>query len=436
MTSELIVLSYFISRGDRLGLKSLPVYYFKGVYRDIYEAAMKATGEVSIPVVGSILEVDLGENKAAKITSDLRLSYIDEWNEVRRNISALNHKHGASTIKNAVMTAYLKLEEDGVSPFHIKSVLVDDLESARPVSTLKSFRESIEDAAEAQTIFLASGNSSLTRAKIKGFFAGNIVTMAGPSGNLKSTAATELIKWLLVANPDAEGLYFSKEQPKREIEAKFLAKEAHFTTYGELIQRFNYRDREYCEDVLSETKGASYLDRLRVVDPTEFSTPEDIVHHVRSAYKPDKTLVWVVDYVTMLDFGRHENQTTAMTAGLLRLKDLVHSTNSLGILISQLRKDWNMDYRSKQPLPILPKRDHLSWSSELVNISAYIFMLYYPAKWIVGAQKDLFMIHVDKMRFEEADYTMGFKVDFDRQSLGPLSDAELKNLADLKKGLS
>lgn len=350
------------------------------------------------------------------------------------HLQALTYKHGASVIRRSVTKAYYALEEGIESPFRIKSELLDDVEDAYEKVELKNAIKSAQDMGEETLNFYSSGSKMLAAANVDGYFAGNLAVLGGPSGSLKTTTGTEYMKWVLQANPSMIGLYFSKEQPRNEILVKFLAKEASQTTYDELMGMYNSSNPDYVREVRQKIVDVEYLNRLHIIDPTEFSTPADISHIVRSATRGGKPVFWIVDYITLLDFGKGDlNQN--ISSGLKVLKNLVHSTRSVGLLISQLTKNWNIDPRTKQVIPMFPKRDHLIWSSELVNLAAYIFIVYPPGKWIRGAKKEYFFIYVDKARFHESDYTVRTMVDFQRQTYLDASETDKQQMSNLLKSM-
>jgi hypothetical protein len=72
----------------------------------------------------------------------------------------------------------------------------------------------------------------------------------------------------------------------------------------------------------------------------------------------------------------------------------------------------------------MPRRQHLIWSSELINVSAYIMTLLNPEVVDASAPKSYLFAHFDKMRFKDGRWVVSMPIDRDKQTLleatGPL----------------
>jgi hypothetical protein len=435
---EWAVLSQYIRNEDRLGLSLLRREWFNGMARDVYDIALSARN-ISIPYV--LQEVDDRFVRADALEVQeclLGASKPSGDKEMLTYVKALSHKHATKAIRNTVTSAFLKLE-DGESALRVRSELLADLDQLYEIAPVKDFNEMREKMKEEVCASIMLNDPRFTAAELGEIRLGNLWCIGGPSGAFKTTHTVNICDDILVSNPDAVVVYFSKEQPASEIIHKFIAMNTSDNIpYTHVIRYYNAANPSFVEGCDLELMGTCpYLDkRLIVVDPTDFSTPEDVSHILQTIDLKGKKLVWVIDFVTLLDFGKGP-MVENMEKGMSKLKSIAHQTRSLGILISQLRKDWNLDFKTSKKIVMVPFRDHLMWASALVNLSAYITLLYRPFDDDRSAGKFWLFVRVDKLRFADKDNMLALKVDVENQRFPEMDSVETMEVVNYmkKKGI-
>lgn len=408
------VLARFIAAGDRVGLSLLRKEWFGGMARDAYEVAT-GMGVLSYPIVASEVAARFPED-APMILEALKDDPSIPEHAIASYIHAISHRYAIRGIKQCVEQSYFKLNA-GESAMRVRSDMLLELENYFEITPVKKLTELLASMKEDISVTVKVSDKKFIAAGIEELRLGNLMAVAGPSGTFKTTFVKWLCDDILNSNPDAIVVYFSKEQPGAEIAHKVITPYSPpDVTYSDIIKYYNVENPEFVEKVDMELAGTmTYLDRLVIIDPTDFNRPEDIAHILRSIDSRGKKVVWVLDYLTLLDFGAGDRVET-MENGMAKLKAIVHQTRTLGILVNQLRKDWNYDFKAGRKVVMMPERDHIIWASAVVNLSAYVLLLYRPydvdkAK----AGKNWLLIKVDKLRFADANLLITYNVGTDRQ---------------------
>jgi hypothetical protein len=170
------------------------------------------------------------------------------------------------------------------------------------------------------------------------------------------------------------------------------------------------------------------MTRFHVIDQNEFSRPIDIAGQLKGYSKNHPKMMWVLDYATRLDYGgRPEHFNAYYAAGLETLKNATLSTQSFGIIITQLKDGWNIEHRTGKPQKLFPNRSHIIWSSESKNLAAYILMLFHPGSYWDYPKKCLFGSFA-KVRHIDALKRVNFLVDGDNQMLRTPNELEDQNM--------
>jgi len=264
---------------------------------------------------------------------------------------------------------------------------------------------------------------------------GNLLTLAGDTGTYKTTTAVHLCFRALENNEDLYVYYFMKEQPSIEVWIKVFSR---YTEYG--YTEYGYTEYGYTE--IQRMLSANYaegmktirsalgenvreiMQRFIVIDQSTFDTPMDVAAMLRTFSARTPKMMWVVDYITRLDYGgRAEHFNAYYAAGLEVLKNAALHTQSFGILIAQLKDGWNIEGYSSRPRKGFPNRSHIIWSSELKNLSSYILMLYHPGSYFPEPREFLIYTFV-KVRHVDAARRLGFVVNGELQTLYPPNDAQ------------
>jgi hypothetical protein len=401
--SEWIVLAGHIERNDIMGLSLLKSGFFSGSARLVYEV-IKDLHSLSWPIV----EEALRQHDPELLSSVWEHLFIQTANvDLHPHMIALSYRHGSIVVKQAIDNAYFKMH-DGEPIQKVRYELESNLSLVNDIRTGVSANKLISNMEKSGDSVIASGFPGFDTIGLDNYFMGNILTIGGDSGGFKTTTATELIRRALQSNPDLYGIFFSKEQRAEEIAHKFMAKHSQ-VSYGEIMRRYNKMEPTFCSSIASEIKAdlsSEYLERLEIVQPYEFSTIQDIVQVLRSRHSMYPKIIWVIDYLTAMNFGGGDELTSRIREGLLTMKEVTHKTNSFGIIISQLQKGWNEDWRTKKKQLIFPQRHHLVWSSELINVSAYIMMLLHPRSVMTAVPPEYLFMSFEKVRFTEGNWAI------------------------------
>lgn len=196
---------------------------------------------------------------------------------------------------------------------------------------------------------------------------GKMLTLGGDSGNQKTRFSIWLCLCILIKNPDFKCIYFEKETKAADIIYILLS----FIT-RQSVTTIKKAGADYLKQYVGILKDAdlAILDRFHVVDYTQFTSIEDMAHYV-SSFEPD---IWVLDFVGMYAQGESTDKATMAASNTVsKLKDLVHKSNTLGIVLSQFRKDSTAKRICK-----IPERNDLEWSAKLYQYSEWVWLNFSP----------------------------------------------------------
>jgi hypothetical protein len=134
----------------------------------------------------------------------------------------------------------------------------------------------------------------------------------------------------------------------------------------------NYGNKKFEDD------ADKVFERFIVVPTTEFETAADVASLIYQ-HKPN---VWVLDFVTSL--AEADEASTDMYMFMKNqldiLKRIVHTTNTFGILLAQMKQNALKDKSVK-----IPEIADLEWSSKINQYSAYIYMSFYPKNYYTSS---------------------------------------------------
>ncbi len=301
-----------------------------------------------------------------------------------------------------------------------------DVHDAKELKTLDDVF-TVMESLDGTTI--ATGVRELKEVGIDSWFMGNLMILAGDTGTFKTTTAVNLNMAALIANPDLHVIYFMKEQPFHEVWYKAFTYWSPYS-YTRVQAQMNARNPEMIQDVRSSLtdEAINVLNRFHVVDQNDFSRPGDIANQLRHYATKYPKIMWVVDYITRLDFGgRPEHFNSYYAEGLNVLKNAALQTNSFGVIISQFKDGWNIDFKTSKPVKMFPNRSHIIWSSENKNLSAYIMLLYHPATYFDYPKNYLYAV-MGKVRHTDSARRMNFLIDGSKQRLSSPSEADGFNM--------
>lgn len=420
------VLRHFIDRGDKLGLTLVNPDYFTGLARTVYSVALDEP-TISMPVMQEALISALDELSYEHAMKELSQNIVAE-EDVEQYIRALTISFNNWRIKDAIDWASERLNE-GHNRLQIVEELTARLSSVHEGRKDKTIEDVFVSFEELRTPSIPTGIPILEAAGIDRWYMGNLMLLGGDTGTFKTTTAVNLCMAALRADEDLHVYYFMKEQPFHEVWYKVLTGVVPFT-YHEVQTKMNADHDEWRQAMRATItdEDMAVMTRFHVVDQNDFSRPIDIAGQLKGYSKLHPKIMWVLDYATRLDFGgRPEHFNAYYAAGLETLKNATLSTQSFGVIITQLKDGWNIDFKSGRPLKIFPNRSHIIWSSESKNLAAYILMLYHPATYFDYPKQYMFGSFA-KVRHVDALRRVNFLVEGDRQIVRTPTIVEDQNM--------
>jgi replicative DNA helicase len=224
-----------------------------------------------------------------------------------------------------------------------------------------------------------------------GLAKGNMMSIAGDTGSLKTMASLWLCIQILKANPKFTCLYFEKEMPVKDI-ARRLAAYASGISVNKLMDvnlkeesKFNITQALSHDDEMRDV-----MNRLKIVPSGNFSNVSDMYRYI-DTYNCD---IWCLDFLTQLgaeDTSADFNRFTMAQASML--KNIIQETDTLGIVLNQVKKNSVRARPSK-----IPQLDDIEWSGAISQYSAYIFSTFFPSVYYSDAPDNFFYLYGLKNR--------------------------------------
>lgn len=233
-----------------------------------------------------------------------------------------------------------------------------------------------------------------------GFNLGNLSTIYGDTGSMKTMVSLNLIIRILEQNPKFTAIYFEKEMPEKEIYSRLTARFVGIKTAEVIEARKKGSDalREYKKKIdeyfEKNPKMADLLkNRLKVYGPGAIRD----VHSVCRILEHQRPQIWCIDYIKLL-VDANDNDTTRSVNHVMRLlKDVCQDTNSLGIILSQINRS------AKTRGYKMPTSHDCEYGSDIENFSAYMFSTFYPTRILRDDEIDPSWYYLvgTKMRHQE-----------------------------------
>jgi len=219
-----------------------------------------------------------------------------------------------------------------------------------------------------------------------GLHKGNIMGIFGDTGSMKTMASFWMMIKILETNPTFIAVYFEKEMPIKDLARRLVSYCMGVDTHA-IMQLETDEDKSIFGDQILEffhenKSKHDLMKRFHLVPRNMFSTSADMVEYVKY-YKAD---IWCLDFMTMLfesNEGLNENTFIIKEMGIL--KDLVDRTNTLGIILGQLKQD-TVETRNNK----IPKMSDMEWGKQLKQYAAYMFATFYPSNYYDRAVPDEF----------------------------------------------
>lgn len=291
----------------------------------------------------------------------------------------------------------------GIDQYDIILETVNYLMKFSSTADVKDTKEIIDDVIEERTPpVITSGYEEIDK-KTGGFLRGNVNTLGGESGQMKTTFSIDMVLRILEKDTSLRGAIFSKEMPDSDIIKKIMCRNLEIEMKDITTQNYNKKLAKQFRDEYEP------FDRLTIVDPDQFNNASDISRiQLRNKYD-----FWVVDFVQLLEGDNNKSATSAsdmnmqVVSNMKTLKKLSIMTMSVGILLSQLKK--GVDSRTI----MRPKISDLEWSGVIKQLSAYILFSYYPYEYYKNkeiAPMDHYYLLAEKTRYS-GNFSMPMKVD-------------------------
>lgn len=240
-----------------------------------------------------------------------------------------------------------------------------------------------------------------------GLLLGNMLSIIGDSGSMKTMVSLWLTLQVLKNNQTYTAMYFEKEMPVKDIARRLISYMLSINTQ-EIMRIANATktgegagETEQLMLKMNRALGTEeneILKRLIIVPADKFNTAGDM-HALIDQYRPQ---IWVLDYFTMLgdEGGRTADLYPFFYNTMDTLKRIVQSTNSLGIILAQLKQGTVRSRPNKLPTPA-----DVEFGSKLHQYSAYMFatfnpIYYYDAEGVGEGFQDRFYLYGLKNRHE------------------------------------
>lgn len=234
---------------------------------------------------------------------------------------------------------------------------------------------------------------------IGGLATGNILSLVGHTGSMKTMISVWTILRILEVNPDFTALYFEKEMPVQDITRRLIARLTHKpvdqilmlegSEQGQLVDTVLEYTNKFLNKDVNTPKLMNLLSRFRIVPNTQFDTASDMLMWLEK-YKPN---VWCLDFMTQLGQRKKKTDFNAFIQDEINtLKDITTSTNTFGMILHQPKK--GVDSRADKRLNI----DDIEWSGVISQVSAYIWSTYFPSKYYPSVPENYYFLQTLKNR--------------------------------------
>jgi len=221
-----------------------------------------------------------------------------------------------------------------------------------------------------------------------GWRQGNIVQITGDNGSMKTTISLWMCLKILMQNPTWKCLYFEKEMPKRDISLKLISYLLQIPT-DKLDPEIEDTLKEYLD---KESPLTNAIKRLTIISSSAFDNATDMANIIEY-HKPE---IWCLDYLTMLFEDAQQGDTFSFVNKQLQiLKSCTANTNSIGIILSQIKQNVLTTKSVK-----IPDKADSEWSSKLNQYSAYIYTTFYPQLYHSIENNYFFLVQL-KNRFSK-----------------------------------
>jgi len=378
---ELYATAYFLKYPANIA--QMPLNY---IYREDMYSVLSTISDtnnlfsISRSVLCSLMDDSILPNTLDKIYQQINeLNNRNDIDNEKEMQNILSHLKQRKTRDDAIMQVEesLRLLKQGKINDGINKI--KDIQFSKPDDLLNTTTLMIQSLIE--TNGFRTGIKVIDD-EIGGFLSGNLATIVGDTGGMKTMVSLWLCLKILLTNPDFTCLYFEKEMPVKDVARRLLAYATGIETDTLLkasisldIEQTNIIGQTLQESYKANPKLENVLNRLKIVPQTNFHNVADIYQYV-SYYKPN---IWCLDFLTQITDSsntKDENYTLQVKNTVDRLKYIVSETNSFGIILSQIGKNTATQRAYK-----VPRLGDIEWSGTIQQYSTDIFACFYPKNY-------------------------------------------------------
>lgn len=378
---ELYATAYFLKYPANIA--QMPLNY---IYREDMYSVLSTISDtnnlfsISRSVLCSLMDDSILPNTLDKIYQQVNeLNNRNDIDNEKEMQNILSHLKQRKTRDDAIMQVEesLRLLKQGKINDGINKI--KDIQFSKPDDLLNTTTLMIQSLIE--TNGFRTGIKVIDD-EIGGFLSGNLATIVGDTGGMKTMVSLWLCLKILLTNPDFTCLYFEKEMPVKDVARRLLAYATGIETDTLLkasisldIEQTNIIGQTLQESYKANPKLENVLNRLKIVPQTNFHNVADIYQYV-SYYKPN---IWCLDFLTQITDSsntKDENYTLQVKNTVDRLKYIVSETNSFGIILSQIGKNTATQRAYK-----VPRLGDIEWSGTIQQYSTDIFACFYPKNY-------------------------------------------------------
>lgn len=211
-----------------------------------------------------------------------------------------------------------------------------------------------------------------------GLSKGNLMGIIGDSGHYKTMVSTWIILKILEHNPNFHACYFEKEMPVKDLAVRLVSyfmriEQKTIREFETDSERENFGDA-LIHKLAFDEKMKDIVDRFHIIPNTSFEGTADMVDYI----KYFNAQVWCLDFLTMLEskVSSEDAKNAHIEKETTMMKHLCDKTNSLGIVLAQLKQN-TVELRKNK----IPERLDIEYGKKLKQYAAYMFATFMPSAY-------------------------------------------------------
>ncbi len=222
-----------------------------------------------------------------------------------------------------------------------------------------------------------------------------IITLGADSGHHKSNSALEILILFIKNNPNKVASFFSFEMDFKEVQARIYSKCLQIDLKS-IMRRKNADGSKLEVERLTDrmlNEHPEIVENLIIYDAQDFKKTSDI-SRLLIQDEPD---IWSLDFLQYFAQMTADNNASEQNKNVMETiaftKNIAQVTNSLGIVLSQIKK------MQETRLRHFPRINDLEWSGLTKQISHSIAMCWWGYKHNAEtAPKDFYIMSWQKVR--------------------------------------